>query len=350
MKALVLEDFGRLAVHEIPRPAPGPGDVLIEIVATGICGSDIHGYTGENGRRAPGQVMGHESVGRIAALGSHVTDAGLRVGGVATFNPVVVPRAERAAFKGREQHSPGKHVIGVKPDVVAAFAQYVCVPAENVVPLSDEMPILYGALVEPLAVALHACRRVGVDAGQRVLVIGGGPIGQSVVLALLMIGVQSVVVSEVSAERRALVESLGARTIDPTAGSVPDQSARVLGGEADVTIDAVGITVTLRDALLATRLGGSVCLVGMGAPTVELDAFRVSTEERTLVGSFTYSDQDFADAAAWIATSPPAASYLISREVALDEADAAFASLARSDGTPGKVLVRVDTLSGGQAE
>ena len=342
MKALVLQEFGTMSVAELPDPVAQPGEVLIRVIATGICGSDIHGFTGENGRRTPGQVMGHESVGRIEALGKGSAGEGLQMGRLVTFNPVVVPESDLAAYAGREQHSPGKYVIGVRPDLVSAFAQLITVPVRNVVPLPDDLPVSYGALIEPLAVAVHAVRRVHAEPGQGVLVVGGGPIGQSVVLALLMAGVTDIVVSEVQPGRRALVEQLGATSVDPTTEPVADQLARILGRLADVTIDAVGTSRTLSDAVVSTAFGGSICLVGMGSPALELDAFRISTEERSIVGSFTYSAQDFADAATWIATAPAVAAQLVSREVPLDAAGDAFSALAAGDGTAGKVLVRLD--------
>jgi L-iditol 2-dehydrogenase len=340
VRALVLAEFGRLVVEELPDPTPAPGEILIRILATGICGSDIHGFTGANGRRVPGQVMGHESVGRVAALGAGVD--GIEVGGPVTFNPVVIPDADVERYAGREQRCPGKYVIGVKQDVVSSFAEYVAVPARNVVPLREDMPIEHGALIEPLAVAVHAVRRVGAGRARSALVVGGGPIGQSVVLALAMEGVEDVVVSEVDPARRALVEQLGARTIDPAAGPVPEQVERLLGQRTDVALDAAGVSASLADALASTVLGASVCLVGMGSPTLELSAFAVSTEERSLVGSFAYSAQDFRDAAQWISTAPAIADELISRQVGLDEAHDAFTGLAAHDGTPGKVLVRLD--------
>jgi L-iditol 2-dehydrogenase len=267
---------------------------------------------------------------------------GIEVGGPVTFNPVVIPDADVERYAGREQRCPGKYVIGVKQDVVSSFAEYVAVPARNVVPLREDMPIEHGALIEPLAVAVHAVRRVGAGRARSALVVGGGPIGQSVVLALAMEGVEDVVVSEVDPARRALVEQLGARTIDPAAGPVPEQVERLLGQRTDVALDAAGVSASLADALASTVLGASVCLVGMGSPTLELSAFAVSTEERSLVGSFAYSAQDFRDAAQWISTAPAIADELISRQVGLDEAQAAFTGLAAHDGTPGKVLVRLD--------
>lgn len=340
MKALVLEEFGRMAVAERDRPRVGQGDVLIAVLFTGICGSDIHGYTGENGRRHPGQIMGHETVGRVVELGGEVT--GFAVGDLVTVNPVVIPEGDLDEYRDREQHHPERWVIGVRADLPAAFAEYLVAPARNVVRLSPDLPVEYGALIEPLAVAVHAVRRVGVTAEQKVLVLGGGPIGQSVVLALLMAGVRDIVVSELDPARRDLVVRLGATAVDPVATPLEEAVRDTFGGLADVTVDAVGISRTLDQALTATRFGGAISLVGMGSPTVEMQAFRVSTEERTIVGSFTYSSRDFQDAAEWMSTAPAAASVLISDIVALADAPHAFAHLGHSTSTPGKVLVRFD--------
>jgi threonine dehydrogenase-like Zn-dependent dehydrogenase len=340
MRALVLKEFGTFEVQDRPSPPPGAGEVQLQIIATGICGSDIHGFTGKNGRRVPGQIMGHESVGRIVALGADTGSFGLEVGSLATFNPVVLPESDLAKYAGREQHSPDKKVIGVAADIVSAFAEQILVPARNIVVLPESTPVNYGALIEPIAVAVHAVGRAGVEAGDNVLVVGGGPIGQSVILAALRAGAARVLVSELDSARRALCERLGATVIEPGERPLAERVLETLGAPADVALDAVGISATLRDALLSTAFGGTVCLVGMGSPELALDAFRISTEERTLVGSFSYSVAEFQDAADWVATAPEELAELISREVALDQAQEAFAGLARMDGTPGKVLVR----------
>ena len=339
MRELVLTEIGRLDVRETPIPTPGPGEVLIRIAATGICGSDVHGYTGENGRRHPGQVMGHESSGTIAAAGSGADR--LAVGTPVTFNPVVVPAEDAAEYAGREQHHPGKYVIGVAAAIPASFADYVLVPARNVVALPDGLPIELGALIEPLAVAVHAVRRMPTQSLGRVLVIGGGPIGQSVIIALRDAGAGTIIVSEMDAARRALVQQLGAEVIDPADGPLAEQ-LQARGGLADAAVDAVGITPTVRDALTSTVLGAPIVLVGMGSPQIALDAFLVSTEERSLIGSFTYGSDDFTHATRVIGADPETYRALISREIDVSEADAAFAALAAGDGTPGKVLVRFD--------
>lgn len=341
MRALVMNEIASMEVQQRPTPHPGTGEVLIRIVATGICGSDIHGYTGENGRRFPGQIMGHEASGVIAALGEGTEAWELQVGQPVTFNPVVLPTHELGAYAGREQHSPNRTVIGVTPEIQAAFAEYLVVPVRNIVSLPRSLPIEHGALVEPLAVAVHAVRRVLHPDVTRALVVGGGPIGQSTILALKMHKVSTIYLSEIDADRRELCRRLGATVLDVRERSL----AEVLvehGGEVDLTIDAVGLTSTVRESLDATVRGGSVCLVGMGSPRLDLDAYRISTDERALVGSFTYPVGDFIDAADYVATQPPEIPELISRTVTLDEAPAAFAELAGGDPTPGKVLVRFD--------
>lgn len=342
MRALVLEDFGRLTLTEMDEPVAVADEVLVRIIATGICGSDVHGYTGENGRRVRGQVMGHETVGVIESLGPDVSRAELRPGTIVTINPVILPAEDVIAFAGREQHDEMKRVLGVAPELISAFAEKVSVPERNIVPLPTAMPVLYGALIEPLAVAVNAVRRSKAGPEDAVLVLGGGPIGQSIVLALQMAGVTSIVVTEVMTSRQDLLRSLGATVVDPTTADVPSTVIDLLGRPVDVALDAVGMSQTLDQALSSTRLGGIVCLVGMGHRTLEMDAFKVSTAERSVVGSFTYANPDFEEAAAWLATAPEAAEALISHSVTLEEADSAFRGLASGDGTAGKVMVVLD--------
>lgn len=342
MRALRLEDFGRLAVVDVAEPEAAPGHIVIETIATGVCGSDIHGYTGENGRRVPGQIMGHETVGRIHAIGEGVDASAYPLGSPATVNPVVLSAAGREQFAGREQHDPQRSVLGVDPSRDAAFASLFTVPAENVVVLPESMPIAYGALIEPLAVALNGVRRAKLQPGDAVLVVGGGPIGQSTVLAALHEGASKVYVSELNAGRRELCEQLGAVAIDPRVAPVHEQVLERHGVLVDVAIDAVGVDESLDAALKSTVFGGVVALVGMGSPRLNLDAYRVSTEERSIVGSFTYSFEIFEDAARWVSGGDPALASLISVEVGLDEADALFHRLAHTADIPAKALVRFD--------
>ncbi|MGS2619657.1 zinc-dependent alcohol dehydrogenase [Micromonospora sp. LZ34] len=339
MRALVLRDFWDFTVEERPDPVPGPGEVLLRITATGICGSDLHGFTGENGRRVPGQVMGHETVGRVVAVGPDSGTATLVRGQLVTVNPVLACGTCRHCAAGTEQACPQRRVIGVNAEISAAFAELMTVPVRNVVPLPESMPEEYGALVEPLAVGYHAARRGGCVADDRVLVIGGGPIGQACVLAARRIGATKTVVTEPSAPRRELIASLGIATLNPSSDDLADQVATMLDGPATLVLDAVGATGTLADAFACSDLGARIVLVGMASPQVELAAYRVSTDERTIVGSFTYSASEFQETARWVGTAPPELSRLIEARTNLDDAPAAFTSLALGDNTFSKILV-----------
>ena len=152
MKALVLRGAYDIAVEERPEPQPKPGEVVVEVIATGICGSDFHGYSGENGRRHPGQVMGHETVGRVDELGPGVTD--LAPGQLVTINPVMacgdlpgLPRRSAAMVQ-----PPGG--AGRGPGDSGGVRRPGRRPGANVVVLPESMPAELGALVEPLAVGL----------------------------------------------------------------------------------------------------------------------------------------------------------------------------------------------------
>lgn len=337
MHALVLQDFWKLAVEERPVPVPADGEVLIQISATGICGSDIHGYTGENGRRKPGQIMGHETVGRVVACGSTVTTH--HVGDLVTVNPVIWCGECNACRSGREQACPNKRHIGVHAHVQSAFAEFMVAPALQTIALPSSIPEEYGALAEPFAVGLHAVRRGGCTPDDSVLVVGGGPIGQSCVLAAKRQGVTRIVVTEPNVRRHALLQKLGISVVDPTDGDTAPRVAEALGGPATLVLDAVGSTASLADSLACSEPCARVVLIGMAAPEVTLPAFGISVEERVLFGSFCYTAADFIEAAEWVGSAPSDLAHLIEGRVTLDEAPAAFDALARQETAASKVLV-----------
>ena len=339
MRALVLADFWRLIVDDVPDPEPGPADVLIDVVATGICGSDVHGYTGENGRRVRGQVMGHETVGRIVAVGPE-TGGDLAVGDAVTVNPVLWCGECRQCAVGREQSCPDKRIVGVTPELRSAFAERMAVPARNAVKLPDGMPIEHGALVEPLAVGYHALVRGGCRAGESVLVLGGGPIGQACVLAARRQGAERVAVSEPGSHRRELNARLGAAVVNPSGtGDFAAAVRTALDGDPTLVVDAVGTAQTLAAAFACAPIGTTVVLVGMGAPTLDVAAYEISTKERSVVGSFCYSAAEFRDTARWAATVPDALDTLIEGRTDLEGGPASFEALARGTAQASKILV-----------
>jgi threonine dehydrogenase-like Zn-dependent dehydrogenase len=336
MRALVLRDFGDLVVTELPKPVPRAGEVRVRVIATGVCGSDLHGYTGENGRRSPGQIMGHEMYGVIDAAGDSDTESGLPAGAAVTMNPVVACGRCASCAQGWQQHCAVKQVIGVHKELPGSFADYVVMPARNAVRIAEGLPAGYGSLIEPLAVGHHAVVRAGLSTAGRLLVLGGGPIGQAVILSARRAGVSEIVVSEPDRDRRELCRKLGAVPVDPADGELPGQVGQVFG-PATTAIDAVGITATVRDALAATCLGARIVLVGMGSIALNIAAFDISVGERTVIGSFTYTAAEFAAVADWVSGQPTGLEHLLAPPASLASGPDVFRAMADGEIAAGKV-------------
>src|SRR5580765_3812100 len=193
MRALVLEEAGSLACRDVDVPALGPEDVLVEVKACGICGSDVHGLDGSTGRRKPPLVMGHEAAGVVVAVGEEVVDR--QRGDRVTIDSTVSCGACSFCRAGAFNLCDRRQVLGVSCDEFrrdGAFAEYVAVPARIVYRLPDEVSYVQATLVEPLAVAVHAIGRVTPVEGQTALVVGTGMVGLLVVQALRALGCQRV--------------------------------------------------------------------------------------------------------------------------------------------------------------
>jgi threonine dehydrogenase-like Zn-dependent dehydrogenase len=337
MRALVFHGPGRLSVEERPDPAARDDDVLLHVIAVGICGSDLHGYTGENGRRAPGQVMGHEMVCRVLSADTGQTH--LSPGQLVTVNPVLGCRECGECREHRPQRCLQRRVIGVDPAISAAFAERLAVPARNVVPLPGTLPVPLGALVEPLAVGWHAAAQAAMTSEDRVLVIGGGPIGQAAALAARRLGAAQILVCELDPHRRAFLSRLGFQVVPPDGDELSRAASAMPGGPPSVVMDAVGSTDSLAIALTHSAIGARICLLGMNMPTVALQAYAISTAERSVVGSFCYDEIEFADTAGWVASSQEDLSLLADGHVTLDEAPDAFRRLASQELKASKILV-----------
>jgi threonine dehydrogenase-like Zn-dependent dehydrogenase len=334
MRALVFHGPWSMTVEDRPEPQPGPADVLLEIIATGICGSDLHGYTGETGRRSPGQIMGHETVGRV--LDDRTSQH--RPGELVTVNPVLGCGRCPACAAAMPQRCPDRRVIGVQADISSAFADRMVAPARNLVPLAAGTPAEVGSLVEPLAVGYHALQRGGLGDDDILYILGGGPIGQAVAIAARRFGVVAPVVAELNPDRRRLLSGLGFTAVDPAVQTAADVTA-ILGGPPTVVVDAVGAASTVQSALDIAALGARIVLVGMTAPRVDLAAYAVSTGERSIHGSFSYDEAAFRDTAVWASAHAAELEPLVEARVGLEDAPETFRALAAGTLSASKVLV-----------
>lgn len=326
MRVLVFDGPDQLRVDERPIPEPGPHEVRVRIARIGICGSDLHGYTGASGRRTPGMVMGHEASGFVDAVGPEVEQ--FEPGEAVTFIPSLP--CDGSCGHATENRCTDLRVIGVTPELQGAFADHLVVPAARIVPVG-ELPLEVAAAAEPFAVGLHAVDRAGVRAGDRVLVLGAGMIGLCVTAAAFRAGADEVVVSDPVTERRDRAEALGATAV------APDDVSEL--GTFDRSVDAVGIPATAGAALEVLPPGGVACYVGLGQPEIPVPLFEIVARERDIRGAFAYPDETFREAVRLLRDGTVNLTSLLRRVVAFEDTPDAFAGLADGTITDAKVTV-----------
>jgi (R,R)-butanediol dehydrogenase/meso-butanediol dehydrogenase/diacetyl reductase len=282
---------GQHAMDVEPRPVPtvGAHDVLLEVSHCGICGSDLHFVT--EGWGQPGAIEGHEWSGRVVAVGADVRD--WTVGDAAVGGPS--PRCGTCdhCLAGRPSLCVMRNTPGASGHHDGAFAQYILVDERGIKRVPDGMPLRVAALAEPLAVALHGLTRGGVQAGQRLLVTGAGPIGALSVAAARARGVTDVVVSEPHPKRRALAERLGAVVVEPDALQTPASPGDVVDEPFDVALDCSGNARAMQAALGQLERGGTLVLVGAGMERPRFDNNRILLNELVITGSFVYDADGF---------------------------------------------------------
>jgi L-iditol 2-dehydrogenase len=288
VRALVYLGPGRMEMQDMPEPEPRPGEVVIASRASAICGSDLHGFREASPRRIPPLVMGHETVGEIAAAGEGVAPS--LVGRRVVLKPIVACGTCEECHAGDVNHCATGMLVG--RDLPGGFAERFAVPAGAAVPIPPDMPDDVATLTEPLANAVHVASRA-VRPGDRVFVIGAGPIGVLMARAALLSGAADVHVTDPVLGRLRLAEAQGAVALG--GGGDPADAVRNATGERgpDLVIDAAGFEATWALGLRAVRTGGRIYQVGLGAASGSLDYFAVLGKEATITGSYAWTDDDF---------------------------------------------------------
>lgn len=288
MKALLLTDHQKLEITDMPRPAPGPHEVLVRVGVCGICGSDIHGWDGSSGRRIPPLVMGHEAAGEVAEVGSEVTQ--LQPGQKVTFDSMVSCGECDFCRRGQMNLCDNRRVLGVSCGDYrrhGAFAEYVVVPEHIVYALPAGLPLHHAAMVEPVSVAVHAVRRTPIELGDTAVVVGSGMIGLLIIQVVQLAGCGRVIAVDVNDGRLHLACQLGAT--DHVNANTQDAVATIRemtnGRGADIALEAVGHTATVTSAIKSVRKGGTVTLVGNLQPEITFPLQSVVTREVDVLSS-----------------------------------------------------------------
>jgi L-iditol 2-dehydrogenase len=284
-QALLIEPL-QVAVRPAVVPAPGPHQVLVEVAAVGICGSDVHYF--DHGRIADfvvtePLVLGHEASGTIRAVGTEVTDR--RPGQRVALEPQETCGRCKECLSGRYNLCPDVRFFATPP-VHGAFAQYVVLDAIRAHPVPDELSDEAAALIEPLSVAVWAAHKVAVAPGDRVLVVGAGPVGLLCADVARARGAAWVGVSDTNDHRLAVAADRGAsQTINVASESLVDAVEPV-----DVVLECSGATPAVQAAFTVAAPAARIVLVGLGAPAIELPVATIQIRELTVTGTFRYAN------------------------------------------------------------
>jgi len=346
LKALVLKEYNNFELQDMPEPEIGADDVLIEVKACGICGSDVHGMDGSTGRRHPPLVMGHEAAGVIAETGANARDwhAGDRV----TFDSTLYCGACDFCRQNKINLCDNRRVLGISCDDYrqhGAFAEYVAVPQRILYRLPEGVAFEQAAMVEPVSVAVHAVGRAPVSSSDTAVVIGAGMIGLLVVQVLRATGCGTIIAVDIEQGKLELAKQFGADlALDADECEVTETIEQQTDGRgADAVFDVVGITPTVSSAVRCTRKGGTVTLVGNFSPTVKLPLQQTVLREISLYGSCA-SCGEYPESLDMIARGDVKVDPLISVVAPLSEGPAWFERLYRQE--PG--LMKVILTPGGE--
>ncbi len=294
MEVLVLVGRKELRIQEQPLPHVEQDEVLIEVAAVGVCGSELGGFLGVNALRQPPLIMGHEASGRIvvSAGGLLADKTEPAVGQKVTFNPLITCGKCSLCLTGRSSLCSERKLIGAHRP--GAFARFVAVPAGQCWPLPAGMSLFTGALSEPVACAVRAVARADSSGDELLWIIGAGTIGLSCLAIALDSGIRQVVVSDISAERLSVAELWGAAaTVNPYDTSTASFCRRRFGRVPGVIIDAVGSEEVRAEAIRSVSPSGKIVWVGLHDEESKVPCNQIVRNEITLCGSFGYSQDDF---------------------------------------------------------
>jgi len=342
MKALVHTAPMQFEFRDVAQPKPDDEEVLVRVKACGICGSDVHGYTGKTGRRIPPIIMGHEASGVVEVIGRNVRN--IAIGDRITFDSTVYCNQCPACRQGRMNLCQNRKVLGVSTPTFhrdGAMAEYVVVPWWVTYKLPEAVSFEEAALIEPASVSLHAARITPVDVNDVVAVVGVGQIGLFAIQAARVKGAGTIIALDMKDERLALARQLGADvTINPGTTDVAAEMHRVLGRpDVDAVLEAVGTEGSVKLAMDLVKLGGHMTLIGNVTPRIQVNLQDIVSRELTLRGSCAIAGE-YRACLDLMAAGRIQAKPLISMIVPLAEAPAAFDALHRGDAGLMKIVLK----------
>ncbi|WP_132379450.1 zinc-dependent alcohol dehydrogenase [Muricomes intestini] len=282
---------GNIVYQDVDIPEVQPEQIKVKMKRIGICGSDIHVNHGKHPYTNYPVVQGHEVSAEVAEVGNKVTNC--RVGDKVTIQPQVVCGKCYPCTHGMYNDCETLKVMGFQ--TIGMASEYFVVDAKKALVLPKDMSWDHGAMIEPLAVAVHAVRRYSGDMhGKKAVVLGGGPIGNLVAQTAKALGAEVVLLSELSAYRLATAQKCGITTVNPNERNLLDAIVEACGKDrADVIFECIGINPTMKQAIEYARKGSHIIVVGVFGDLATVDMAAVQDHELSLLGSAMYREEDY---------------------------------------------------------
>lgn len=340
MKQAVMVKPGEIVFRNVPVPEVGPDQIKIRLKKIGVCGSDVHVYHGKHPYTSYPVVQGHEISAEVAEVGSRVT--AFQVGDRVTVQPQVVCGKCYPCTHGMYNDCETLKVMGFQTTGMAS--EYFVVDAGKAIRLPDSVSWEQGAMIEPLSVAVHAVRRAGGVEGKKVLVLGGGPIGNLVAQAAKAMGAKSVLLSELSQYRLSAAQKCGIKTVNTNQQDLLKAILDEFGEDrADCIFECVGINSTTKEAIECARKGSTIIVVGVFADLGTINMGFIQDHELSLVGSAMYREEDFRKAISLVEEGKIELDTLITHRIKFDDYIKAYEIIDLQKDKAMKVIIEMDS-------
>jgi threonine dehydrogenase-like Zn-dependent dehydrogenase len=338
MKALVYMGPEKVEIQDVPVPAPQAGEALLKIHASGICGSDIHGFLGHSERRKPGLILGHEAVATVEKV--HASVSGWKAGQRVVINPLMPCWTCPACLNGKQNLCANWKVLGLDR-VHGTYAEYISLPATCLYPVSASLSEAEAIMTEPLANVVHFFRISMSEVPDSLTILGAGPIGMLALSMAKLRGIARVCMIDKNEKRLEVARQLKADHVISSAKEDPVKAARDWSdGGTDFVIETAGIEATRRQAVNVCRRGGRVLFIGMSEMESSLPWIEMIRDEKSVFTTFCYTPRDFLtalrliearrlDLTPWTETRP------------LDDGQAGFLKMAKDPGSTLKMMFKI---------
>ena len=338
MKAAILEDIKKFKIADVDAPKPDNNKVIIDIIKTGICGSDMHNW---DAGEPKGLIMGHEFTGKVVNPGSR-TD--LKIGDRVTALPISPCGNCEACETGNPQYcsETWTHAIGLSLDNPGGLTSTIAIRPDMVLKLPDNITDEEGAMVEPTAVGLHAVHLADIRVGDKVLIVGGGIIGLVSAMFAKLEGAEFVAVSETNEARgkKSVKLNVADDWFDAKDENFLNNIFTKIPNGFDVVIDCSGTTKAVESELMTVRPGGTIVLVGVSPKPIEFASVIAVMKELTIKGAIAYTKEEFKNCISLMANKKIDVMKFVDDIVPLEETQKAYERL--TSGTDDAVKIMID--------